>query len=119
MFTRLYISPIGRCSRKFYWLLGVLPFFIFGVFIGFFTSVLQLNSTLVLVFILLAVWPMLAMQIKRWHDVGLSGWFSVLTFVPYLGVVIGIIIGLIPGKSEDNRFGPDPLNRKLGEQNAL
>ena len=83
----MYISPNGRCSRKFYWLFGVLPFFVIGILAGTTTSVLRIDYNLGLaILLIITLWPMLAMQIKRWHDIGLSGWFSLLTFIPYLGI---------------------------------
>ncbi len=66
----LYFSIQGRCSRKFYWLLGVLPFSAFGFILGDWDGPIINPSpatffinTLV-VFGVLSMWPMLAMQIK-------------------------------------------------------
>src|SRR4051812_19484576 len=38
-----------------------------------------LFSAIEAVFCLLALWSMLALTVKRWHDVGVTGWFSLLT----------------------------------------
>ncbi len=109
MFSKLYINSSGRCSRKFYWIFGLLPFLVLGILLGISIQVLQLNPVIVFAILLLSMWPALAMQIKRWHDMGLSGWFSLLSFLPYLGFAVGIIVGFIPGKAGVNKSGPDPL----------
>jgi uncharacterized membrane protein YhaH (DUF805 family) len=54
---------------------------------------------------------MLAVQIKRWHDINKSGWFCLLSLLPYIGLVISIVIGFLPGNIGPNRFGPDPFTR--------
>lgn len=66
------------------------------------------------------LWPLLTMYVKRLHDLGFSGWWLLGSFaaaaildgiVPkgYLGVALMLIIGFVPGRRGDNRFGPDPI----------
>ena len=68
------------------------------------------------------VWPLTALLVKRLHDLGLSGWWllafigalwlMVVTGVEqrnYLGLVLLAILGSVPGKRGDNRFGVDPV----------
>lgn len=108
---KIYLYTSGRYNRKSYLLYGVLPFLVLGAVLGFLNATYGildgLSEYLILPFI---VWPLLAVQIKRWHDIGLSGWFSVLTFLPYVGHIIACIIGLIPGNNNKNRFG-SPSNQ--------
>ncbi len=118
MFKQLYFYPNGRSSRKFYWLFGILPFFIIGLILFFSLANSKSNPYIVffVLFIqLLALWPFLVMQIKRWHDINLTGWLSLLIFIPYLGFVVILVVGLIPGKSGENKYGQDPLGRKVIE----
>lgn len=44
------------------------------------------------------------MSIRRLHDFGLSGWWSLLILIPLAPLVLLVI----PGKKEANRFGPVP-----------
>jgi len=60
---------------------------------------------------LLSLWSMLALTVKRWHDVGMTGWFSILTLPPYANGVIFLMMCLLPGTTGANRFGPDPRGR--------
>lgn len=55
--------------------------------------------------------PSLVVQAKRWHDLGLPAWLCFLSVVPYLGLVVLITVGLIPGSVGQNKYGPDPIAR--------
>ena len=58
--------------------------------------------------------PMLAVQVRRFHDQDLSGWFILLGFIPYLGGLIMLVFMCIDGTPGPNRFGPDPKGRGEG-----
>ncbi|MDO8933008.1 MAG: DUF805 domain-containing protein, partial [Rhodocyclaceae bacterium] len=44
----------------------------------------------------------------RLHDIGLSGWFYLLVFVPSVGSLIIFVMTLIPSQKHDNKWGPVP-----------
>ncbi|MNI89949.1 Inner membrane protein YhaI [compost metagenome] len=48
--------------------------------------------------------PMLALTVRRLHDIDESGWFVVIALVP-LGVFVLFPVMLLPGSEEVNRFG--------------
>ncbi|OBU65907.1 DUF805 domain-containing protein [Stenotrophomonas maltophilia] len=48
--------------------------------------------------------PMLALTVRRLHDIDESGWFVVIALVP-LGVFVLFPLMLLPGSEEENRFG--------------
>lgn len=55
---------------------------------------------------------------RRLHDVGLTGWLIMLSFVPGVGVyaAISITLGLLcwPGNKDSNAYGvPPPADRTL------
>lgn len=52
--------------------------------------------------------PSLAVQVRRLHDQGRSGWFILLGFIPYIGGLIMLVFMLIPGDAGANEYGPDP-----------
>jgi len=57
------------------------------------------------------IWPMLAGQVKRWHDHDKSGWWFLIGFVPIIGPIWSLVmIGFLRGTVGPNRFGPDPLD---------
>jgi len=63
--------------------------------------------------------PTLAVQVRRFHDQDLSGWFVLLGFIPYLGALIMLIFMCIDGTPGPNRFGPDPKGRGEGYSNVF
>lgn len=54
------------------------------------------------------VLPGIAVLIRRFHDVGLSGWLVLLGLIPYVGAFITFIITLLPSESRPNKHGPIP-----------
>lgn len=56
------------------------------------------------------LWAVLAINIKRWHDRGKSGWWMLIGLVPFIGWIWVLIeTGLLPGTEGDNQYGPNPL----------
>ena len=56
-------------------------------------------------FALVSIWPLLAVQIKRWHDRNKSGWWCLIGLVPVIGGLWALIeCGFLPGVDEGNRF---------------
>jgi len=66
----------------------------------------------VLFMVAFLLWPSLAVQVKRWHDLNKSGWFILFNLIP-LGVIVTFFVNaLLPGTNGPNRFGEDPLEGK-------
>ncbi|MFN7177065.1 MAG: DUF805 domain-containing protein [Thermaurantiacus sp.] len=53
--------------------------------------------------------PSLAVAVRRLHDTDRSGWWYLIAFVPFVGVIVLIIFFVQRGTAGPNRFGPDPL----------
>ncbi|NGN98981.1 DUF805 domain-containing protein [Grimontia sp. S25] len=52
--------------------------------------------------------PLLAVAVRRLHDINKSGaWYFVL-FVPVLGFIIFYMFSLLPGTKGSNHYGSDP-----------
>jgi uncharacterized membrane protein YhaH (DUF805 family) len=60
--------------------------------------------------------PAISVTVRRFHDVGLSGWlyllFVVLSFV-YIGGIIIFVITLIASQKHDNKWGPVPQGIRM------
>lgn len=54
--------------------------------------------------------PTIAVTIRRLHDTDRSGWWILLNFVPFLGIVV-LIFMLLDGTPGPNKFGEDPKGR--------
>ena len=53
-----------------------------------------------------SVWVLLAISVKRLHDLGYTGMFVLIWLVPYLGaIILLILLGFFPGTPERNKYG--------------
>lgn len=57
--------------------------------------------------------PTLALQVRRLHDQDKSGWWLLITLLPYLGLGWMLYLMAAQGTWGPNRYGPDP--RQLWE----
>ena len=56
------------------------------------------------------LWVALALQVKRWHDRGKSGWMVLVNFIPIVGGLWALIeCGFLSGTPGPNQYGQDPL----------
>ena len=49
------------------------------------------------------------LMIRRVHDLGKSGYFVLIAFVPVIGIIFSFALFCIPGQIGWNQFGSDPL----------
>lgn len=106
----LLFSLKGRVPRKTYWLYifaavvaGTFPFFPF-VSMGSEAREIYIN-----VVSLLFLWPSIAIQVKRWHDIDSSGVWILVVLVPFIGGIWALIAnGFMRGTKGNNFYGPDP-----------
>ncbi len=110
----------GRIGRQTYWTYQ-LQIVILAFFAGFISiamgrvneldpETLQFRSLLFPIAISVIIfWPLLALQVKRWHDRGKSGWWTLITLIPGIGAAWQLVeLGFLEGTYDDNRFGPIP-----------
>jgi uncharacterized membrane protein YhaH (DUF805 family)/cold shock CspA family protein len=67
--------------------------------------------------ILATLVPSLAVAVRRQHDIGISGWFFLVVFIP-MGMVIALIFALIPSRKQENKWGPVPEGIVLAASGA-
>jgi uncharacterized membrane protein YhaH (DUF805 family) len=53
---------------------------------------------------LLLLIPGIAVSVRRLHDIGRSGWFLLLAFVPLVGFLLLVYWFVQPSKEQDNPF---------------
>ena len=109
--SKMLFSFEGRVNRKPYWMLVLV--LLIGTII---TTIIDLETTgrdtgfASLLFLLLILWPSLAIQVKRWHDRDKSGWWVLINFIPILGPIWSIVEnGFLTGTEGSNRFGDSPI----------
>lgn len=55
-------------------------------------------------------WGLIALGVKRLHDIGISGWFIVLMFITGLYLIAWVGLSAWPGEAEENIYGPPPVS---------
>lgn len=108
---QIYFSFRGRVSRSTYWSLYIAPMLIclfsMPLLLGWLAQ--REGTEVIRLFIVATLIPMfwisLAVQAKRWHDSGKSGWLTILFFIPGLGFLLVIINGILAGEKVENRYG--------------
>jgi uncharacterized membrane protein YhaH (DUF805 family) len=113
----LLFSFDGRIGRKSWWLasLGLMAVAILlqviVVGLGFVSETLAVVGAAVAVPVFIGiVWPALALQAKRWHDLDKSAWWILINLVPGVGGLIALVmLGFMKGTEGQNQFGADPV----------
>ncbi|HEX5129221.1 MAG TPA: DUF805 domain-containing protein [Usitatibacter sp.] len=96
----------GRARRKEFWMF-VLFYFIFAVVAAVVDSMIGV-PVLGMVLMLGLLVPSFAVGARRLHDIGKSGWWQLLVFLPLVGAIILIIFWVMDSNPGDNQYGPNP-----------
>lgn len=108
-----YVGFSGRARRKEYWyfmlfyVLSLVLAVVFDLFTGTFEDAIGLGWVSGAHFVATLL-PALAVSVRRLHDIGRSGWWLLLEFVPLVGAAILLVLAIFNGQSGPNAFGPDP-----------
>ena len=111
----------GRASRSEFWLFQLhIPALLFcGV------SVLQVNAPDVVIilpfifFLLLSfvsIPALFCLIIRRWHDLGYSGWYILVLLAPFLGLFLMLIFFCMPSSEKGKKYDTAELNFHKIEQ---
>lgn len=102
-----YADFSGRARRSEYW------FFSLGIFLAYIgcfiitALVKPIGILLLVVLVLGAIVPAIAVSIRRLHDTGKSGWFVLISLVPFVGGII-LLVFQLSDSGPDNQYGPNP-----------
>lgn len=105
-----YSTFTGRATRSEYWLFALFYFLviIFWLFITVIfakdKSAAYLIMALSGISMLVLIVPGLAVGVRRLHDVGKSGWWMFVSFIPYIGGLI-LLYYMCKGSTGDNEYG--------------
>ena len=97
----------GRASRSEYWWfqLIVSPSYFISEVLDNEVSFFFLGITL---FTLI---PAISAGVRRLHDTNKSGFFLLISFIPFIGGLVLLFLLIPVGTKGKNRFGPNPLKR--------
>ena len=119
--TKKYFTVSGRATRAEYWWFQL---FFLLILIGLTIIGIMMQQDffmfLIGVFYLFMLSPLFCVQVRRLHDVGHSGWFVLLSLIPYVGGLI-VFITTLSASGDDNEWGPNPYKPTitLEEKNQL
>jgi uncharacterized membrane protein YhaH (DUF805 family) len=109
-FAHLFFQFDGRINRAKFWL-GLVVIWLIELIVG-----TVFGFAVYIIVAIVAIWPGLAISIKRWHDRDKSGWWVLIAFIPIIGWIWALIeTGFLPGTDGPNRYGPDPLGGTVAE----
>jgi uncharacterized membrane protein YhaH (DUF805 family) len=54
--------------------------------------------------------PGVAVAIRRLHDSGRSGWWFLISLVPFVGGIILLVFLVLDSQPDSNQWGPNPKN---------
>jgi uncharacterized membrane protein YhaH (DUF805 family) len=108
-----YADFSGRARRKEYWM-----FFLFYIIFAFVASILDsllgldfgdgMYGVIYLLYSLALLLPYLAVGVRRLHDIGKSGWWLFIAFIPLAGAIWLIVLLATDGQPGENEYGPNP-----------
>jgi uncharacterized membrane protein YhaH (DUF805 family) len=112
-----YAEFNGRARRKEYWFFILFNLIIscvlsvVDVFLGTYSAAAGVGI-LTGLYGLAVLLPGIGVTIRRLHDTGRSGWWTLIILVPLVGWIVILIFMLIDSQPATNAYGPNP---KAGE----
>ena len=102
-----YFDFTGRTRRSEYWWFTLAVYVVNGILaalgrkIGIFNVLASLVSLALLI-------PSLAVNWRRMHDVGRSGAWFFINFLPIIGNIIYLVFAVQDSQPGSNQYGPNP-----------
>jgi|RhiMethySRZTD1v2_1073278.scaffolds.fasta_scaffold99419_5 uncharacterized membrane protein YhaH (DUF805 family) len=103
----------GRSRRKEFWMFVLFTFVveivlaIIDAIIGTYNTALGIGLLSGLFYLAILV-PSIALNTRRLHDIGKSGWFQLLFIIPIVGFILWIIWMVRDSDDGVNKYGPSP-----------
>ncbi|MFD6110060.1 DUF805 domain-containing protein [Streptomyces yangpuensis] len=102
-----YATFSGRARRQEYWM-----FFLFQmavvIVLAILDAVIGAGSLIVGLYALATLVPTVALTVRRLHDLGKSGAWYFIAFVPVIGGIWLLVLTATAGQPQPNQYGPDP-----------
>jgi len=132
--TKRYFQLSGRASRKEFWSFVLISFvvsFVLGAIGSAVGLVHVIQSDLMssmasmsgnadavagfpinilqFIYSLAVLLPSFSLTVRRLHDIGKSGWWQLILFVPIVGVIALLIFMVLQSQGGENRYGAEPV----------
>jgi len=114
-----YAKFDGRATRSEFWYFALFSFigsFIFGLIdalivnpmLGATPGQMGQGGFLQFIFALALMVPSIALAVRRLHDIGKSGWWYLIAFIPIVGVLVLLYFFVLDSQPGSNQYGPNP-----------
>lgn len=127
-----YATFSGRARRKEFWMFSLFHYTFIALLV-----ILLVNSSettydeygyssdvpnmfiidILIIYVLATFIPTLAVTVRRLHDIGKSGWWYLITCVPYIGSFILLIFTCMDSEAKPNQWGENP--KGIGNDNLI
>jgi len=126
-FNRYFVNTIknryakfdGRASRSEFWyfilfyfvsniILALLDTFVINPMLGATPSQMGQGGFLQIIFALAMLVPSIAIAIRRLHDIGKSGWWYLIVFIPIVGLLVLLYFFVQDSQPGTNQYGHNP-----------
>ena len=127
LFNRYFIDTIknryaqftGRASRSEFWYFALFYFlldvaaiiidtYLLNPVLGIVPKQAGQGGVLQMLFALALLVPSIALGIRRLHDIGKSGWWYLLVFIPVIGWFVLLYFYILDSQPGSNQFGENP-----------
>lgn len=102
-----YAKFDGRARRKEYWMF-CLGNFIVGFVLGFILGIIGAPAYVGYVYSLAVLVPSIAVTVRRLHDIGKSGVWYFINFIPCIGSIWLIVLLCQDSMPGENEYGVNP-----------
>lgn len=109
-----YANFNGRARRKEYWmftLFNIIAIFAILIIAGILGSISEtlggVFGLLYFVYAFAVIVPSIAVCVRRLHDTGKSGWWFLISFIPF-GAIVLLVFMCTDSMPMDNQYGANP-----------
>ena len=104
-----YVNFEGRASKSQYWYFGMWNPIVSIVISIVLNIILHGNAVYVSwVYDLIIFLPAISISVRRLHDIGKSGWWNLIIFIPLIGVIVLVVFALMSSEPGTNKYGANP-----------
>lgn len=106
LFFKNYTNFNGRSTRSEFWWV-MLASFVVGFVLGILSAITPIFTVIAGLFSLAILVPSIAIEIRRLHDIGKSGYYILICLIPLVGSLILLYFLAQPSEPGSNQYG-DP-----------